>query len=69
LFPIIEKILFNFRHVRNLETPKVYVFQQKEGVCDRFLKRKAKDKRDRLTGQWWRTPLIPALWRQRQVDF
>jgi hypothetical protein len=20
-------------------------------------------------GQWWRTPLIPALGRQRQVDF
>jgi hypothetical protein len=22
-----------------------------------------------LTGQWWRTPLIPALGRQRQVNF
>jgi hypothetical protein len=22
-----------------------------------------------LAGQWWRTPLIPALRRQRQVDF
>jgi hypothetical protein len=21
------------------------------------------------TGRWWRTPLIPALGRQRQVDF
>jgi hypothetical protein len=22
-----------------------------------------------LDGQWWRTPLIPALGRQRQADF
>jgi hypothetical protein len=22
-----------------------------------------------LTGQWWLTPVIPALGRQRQVDF
>jgi hypothetical protein len=22
-----------------------------------------------FAGQWWRTPLIPALGRQRQVDF
>jgi hypothetical protein len=22
-----------------------------------------------LAGQWWCTTLIPALWRQRQVDF
>jgi hypothetical protein len=22
-----------------------------------------------VTGQWWHTPLIPALGRQRQVDF
>jgi hypothetical protein len=24
---------------------------------------------DRVSGQWWHTPLIPALGRQRQVDF
>jgi hypothetical protein len=23
----------------------------------------------RLAGPWWRTPLIPAFGRQRQVDF
>jgi hypothetical protein len=27
------------------------------------------DKAFLATGQWWRTPLIPALGRQRQVDF
>jgi hypothetical protein len=26
-------------------------------------------KRVGFTGQWWHTPLIPALGRQRQVDF
>lgn len=26
-------------------------------------------KKDRIAGQWWWTPLIPALRRQRQVDF
>jgi hypothetical protein len=26
-------------------------------------------KKSRGAGQWWRTPLIPALGRQRQVDF
>jgi hypothetical protein len=23
----------------------------------------------KIAGQWWRTPLIPALGRQRQADF
>jgi hypothetical protein len=26
-------------------------------------------KKQKNAGQWWRTPLIPALGRQRQVDF
>jgi hypothetical protein len=25
--------------------------------------------KDGVAGQWWRTPLIPALGRQRQADF
>jgi hypothetical protein len=32
-----------------------------------FLKKKKKKKN--LAGWWWRTPLIPALRRQRQADF
>jgi hypothetical protein len=27
------------------------------------------DKRTMAAGRWWRTPLIPALGSQRQVDF
>jgi hypothetical protein len=26
-------------------------------------------KSNTAAGWWWRTPLIPALWRQRQADF
>jgi hypothetical protein len=26
-------------------------------------------RRNQSAGQWWRTPLIPALRRQRQADF
>jgi hypothetical protein len=26
-------------------------------------------KAQHITGQWWHIPLIPALGRQRQVDF
>jgi hypothetical protein len=32
-------------------------------------KKKKKPKRFRKVGRWWRMPLIPALGRQRQVDF
>jgi hypothetical protein len=32
-------------------------------------KNKKKKKKKRLAGQWWFTPLIPALGRQRQADF
>jgi hypothetical protein len=27
------------------------------------------NKKLNMSRAWWRTPLIPALWRQRQVDF
>jgi hypothetical protein len=32
-------------------------------------KRKEKKRKEKKAGQWWRTPLIPALGRQRQADF
>jgi hypothetical protein len=43
---------------------------QKKGICQRegegILN---KFKKLRIAGQWWCMPLIPALGRQRQVDF
>jgi hypothetical protein len=33
------------------------------------IKKKEKKKKMRCAGQWWRTPLIPTLGRQRQTDF
>jgi hypothetical protein len=30
---------------------------------------RAEEQKIRRVGQWWCTPLIPALGRQRQVDF
>jgi hypothetical protein len=40
------------------------------GVGDvKFTKNQQKVKLKNKAGQWWRTPLIPALGRQRQVDF
>jgi hypothetical protein len=39
--------------ISNLETPKIIQFF----------------KTDFYAGQWWRTPLIPALGRQRQANF
>jgi hypothetical protein len=32
-------------------------------------KKEKKKKKEEEAGQWWRTPLIPALGRQRQADF
>jgi hypothetical protein len=34
-----------------------------------FKKKRKKEKKEKLSRAWWRTPLIPALGRQRQVDF
>jgi hypothetical protein len=36
-------------------------------ISNKKLKKKKKEKE--ATGQWWCMPLIPALGRQRQVDF
>jgi hypothetical protein len=41
--------------------------QHFEKQADHFIV--AKRKRVKETRQWWHAPLIPALGRQRQVDF
>jgi hypothetical protein len=34
-----------------------------------MLRARVRNKKCELAGQWWSTPLIPALGRQRQADF
>jgi hypothetical protein len=36
---------------------------------DKSKRKRKKEKRKKESWAWWRTPLIPALGRQRQVDF
>jgi hypothetical protein len=44
--------------------------QNAPNICVKLSKDKSNQfKSDFETGQWWRTPLIPALGRQRQADF
>jgi hypothetical protein len=38
-------------------------------ICLKFLKNKNILKKRERAGWWWHMPLIPALRRQRQVDF
>jgi hypothetical protein len=41
-----------------------------KGMCQRKEGKKCVwDRKVAVVGQWWRTPLIPALGRQRQADF
>jgi hypothetical protein len=56
---------FNTQHYRKQLGIKcifsIYYMGLKTEKCKKPKKQKA--------GRWWRTPLIPALGRQRQVDF
>jgi hypothetical protein len=47
----------------------LYMLRMKVVVQTRTFSQKGLCKTAVMTRQWWRTPLIPALGRQRQADF
>jgi hypothetical protein len=50
---------------------KIFHFTIREPLPSPVLETTSKDAVKKMpgAGQWWQTPLIPALERQRQVDF
>jgi hypothetical protein len=53
-------------HTCQLERKKE---REKERKKERKKERERERERERASGGWWHTPLIPALGRQRQVNF
>jgi hypothetical protein len=72
-----NKILFykKYKHLHNGKgVCKNYVWwkaatQNKQRTLKLNLKKKTDLKKQKTARRWWRTPLIPALGRQRQADF
>jgi hypothetical protein len=61
--------LYGETQFRKKQRPKKSPTESTQGVQSTHIYNETLSKRRKRAGQWWRTPLIPALGRQRQADF